>query len=61
VRFTLRIRVAKIARPGSLVAMPAVEGLRSPYDKTAGGLHHRGRMIDKIRLRQAGRLPPIDE
>ncbi|MFI5337021.1 MAG: DUF5069 domain-containing protein [Opitutales bacterium] len=37
--------------------MPAVEGLRSPYDKTAGGLHHLGRMLDKIRLRQAGRLP----
>jgi hypothetical protein len=37
--------------------MPAVEGLRSPYDKAAGGLHHLGRMIDKIRLRQAGRLP----
>jgi hypothetical protein len=37
--------------------MPAVEGLRSPYDKSAGGLHHLGRMLDKIRLRQAGRLP----
>jgi hypothetical protein len=37
--------------------MPRVEGLRSPYDKTAGGLHHLGRMIDKIRLMQAGRLP----
>jgi hypothetical protein len=38
-------------------AMPAVDGLRSPYDKTVGGLHHLGRMIDKIRLKQAGRLP----
>ena len=38
--------------------MPAVEGFRSPYDKTAGGLHHLGRMLDKIRLMQAGRLPP---
>jgi hypothetical protein len=37
--------------------MPRVEGLRSPYDKTLGGLHHLGRMIDKIRLKQAGRLP----
>ncbi|MBI2496605.1 MAG: DUF5069 domain-containing protein [Opitutae bacterium] len=37
--------------------MPRVEGLRSPYDQTAGGLHHLGRMLDKIRLRQAGRLP----
>ena len=37
--------------------MPTVEGLRSPYDKTSGGLHHLGRMLDKIRLMQAGRLP----
>lgn len=37
--------------------MPRVEGLRSPYDKTLGGLHHLGRMIDKIRLMQAGKLP----
>lgn len=37
--------------------MPAVEGLRSPYDKSAGGLLHFGRMIDKIRLMQAGKLP----
>jgi hypothetical protein len=37
--------------------MPRVEGLRSPYDKTAGGVHHLGRMLDKIRLMQAGRLP----
>lgn len=37
--------------------MPRVEGLRSPYDKTVGGLHHLGRMIDKIRLMQAGKLP----
>lgn len=34
-----------------------VEGFRSPYDKQAGRLHHLGRMIDKIRLMQAGRLP----
>ena len=37
--------------------MPAVEGLRSPYDKTLGGLHHLGRMLDKMRLMQAGKLP----
>jgi hypothetical protein len=37
--------------------MPRVEGLRSPYDKTVGGLHHLGRMLDKIRLMQAGKLP----
>ena len=37
--------------------MPRVEGFRSPYDKALGGLHHLGRMLDKIRLRQAGRLP----
>jgi len=37
--------------------MPCVDGLRSPYDKTLGGLHHLGRMLDKIRLMQAGRLP----
>lgn len=37
--------------------MPRVEGLRSPYDKTVGGLHHLGRMLDKIRLMQAARLP----
>ena len=37
--------------------MPAVDGLRSPYDKTLGGLHHLGRMIDKIRLQLARRLP----
>jgi len=34
-----------------------VEGFRSPYDKKAGGLHHLGRMIDKIRLMAAGKLP----
>ena len=37
--------------------MPAVDGLRSPYDKNAGGLHHLGRMLDKMRLKAAGRLP----
>ncbi len=37
--------------------MPIVEGIRSPYDKNAGGLHHLGRMLDKIRLKQAGKLP----
>jgi hypothetical protein len=38
--------------------MPRVDGLRSPSDKTVGGLHHLGRMIDKIRLKLSGRLPP---
>lgn len=37
--------------------MPRVEGLRSPYDKTVVGLHHLGRMLDKIRLKLAGKLP----
>ncbi len=40
-----------------MAAMPHVPGLRSPYDKTVGGLHHLGRMIDKIRLHLAGQLP----
>ena len=38
--------------------MPRVEGHRSPYDKTLAGLHHLGRMLDKMRLMSAGRLPP---
>lgn len=33
-----------------------IEGLRSPYQKV-GGLYHFGRMLDKIRLYQAGQLP----
>ncbi len=37
--------------------MPCVEGLRSPYNKSLGGLHHLGRMLDKMRLKLAGRLP----
>lgn len=37
--------------------MPRVEGLRSPFDQQLGGLHHLGRMIDKMRLKLAGRLP----
>lgn len=37
--------------------MPCVEDFRSPYDKTLGGLHHLGRLFDKIRLMQAGKLP----
>lgn len=37
--------------------MPHVPGLRSPSDKQVGGLHHLGRMLDKIRLRLAGTLP----
>lgn len=41
--------------------MPAnptlIPGLRSPYEQV-GGLVHFGRMLDKIRLHHAGRLPP---
>ena len=37
--------------------MPAVPDLRSPYVKV-GRLVYFGRMIDKIHLRAAGRLPP---
>ncbi len=37
--------------------MPAVPGLRSPYAKV-GRLVYFGRMLDKIRLHAAGRLPP---
>jgi gluconokinase len=33
-----------------------VTGLRSPYDQV-GGLFHFGRMLDKIRLHAAGKLP----
>lgn len=37
--------------------MPHVPGLRSCYDKT-GRLVYFGRMLDKIRLHAAGKLPP---
>ena len=37
--------------------MPHVPGLRSVYDKT-GRLIYFGRMLDKIRLHAAGKLPP---
>jgi carbohydrate kinase (thermoresistant glucokinase family) len=37
--------------------MPSVPGLRSPYVKV-GRLVFFGRMLDKIRLHAAGRLPP---
>src|SRR5689334_12639638 len=40
-----------------VLVMPHVEGLRSPYDKTLGGVHYLGRMLDKIRLRLADKLP----
>ncbi len=39
------------------IRMPHVPGLRSPYDKV-GRLVYFGRMLDKIRLHAAGRLPP---
>lgn len=34
-----------------------IPGLRSPYEQV-GGLVHFGRMLDKIRLHQDGKLPP---
>ena len=37
--------------------MARVENFRSPYDRKLGDLHHLGRMLDKIRLMQAGKLP----
>ena len=37
--------------------MACIDGFRSPYDRQAGGLYHLGRMLDKIRLMQAGKLP----
>lgn len=37
--------------------MPSVPGLRSCYAKT-GRLVYFGRMLDKVRLHAAGRLPP---
>ena len=36
--------------------MPAVSGLRSPYEKV-GRLVYFGRMLDKVRLHAAGNLP----
>ena len=39
--------------------MPNVPGLRSPYLKV-GRLVYFGRMLDKIRLHAAGKLPPAD-
>lgn len=36
--------------------MPSLRKLRSPYE-LVGGLVHFGRMLDKIRLHAAGRLP----
>src|SRR5688572_8121263 len=54
-----RAKLASPPRPRGCLSsrMPRVEGLRSPYDKTLGGLHHLGRMLDKIRLKEAGTLP----
>jgi hypothetical protein len=37
--------------------MPNIAGLRSPYAKV-GRLVYLGRMLDKIRLHAAGKLPP---
>ncbi len=38
------------------MAATLIPGLRSPYD-TVGGIFHFGRMLDKIRLHAAGKLP----
>ncbi len=35
-----------------------IPGLRSPYD-TVGGIVHFGRLLDKIRLHAAGKLPDV--
>jgi gluconokinase len=45
-----------IAHRQSKIEMPSVPGLRSPYLKV-GRLVYFGRMLDKIRLHAAGRLP----
>ena len=37
--------------------MPNIPGLRSPYEKVGRPVYF-GRMLDKIRLHAAGRLPP---
>lgn len=38
------------------MAPTLIPGLRSPYDQV-GGIFHFGRMLDKIRLHAAGKLP----
>lgn len=38
------------------MAPTLIPGLRSPYD-TVGGIFHFGRMLDKMRLHAAGKLP----
>lgn len=50
-------RFAKTLALCFAAVMPHVENFRSPYDKTIGDLHHLGRMLDKIRLMQEGKLP----
>jgi uncharacterized protein DUF5069 len=51
-------RLLHLTRKGEAVnqRIMKVHGLRSPYDKV-GRVVHFGRMIDKIRLHAAGRLP----
>jgi hypothetical protein len=41
---------------GQIQGTVHIEDLRSPYEKV-GGIVHFGRMLDKIRLHRAGRLP----
>ncbi len=50
----LVVRNKTIPRQGK--PMAAIEGLRSCWDRV-GGLFYFGRMLDKIRLHAAGRLP----
>src|SRR5262245_38210734 len=50
------IRFASVPRSLLIEAMAYVPGLRSGYDKV-GRLIHFGRMLDKIRLHAAGKLP----
>lgn len=48
----LEMLVSQMAKPYPTI----IPGLRSPYDQV-GGLVYFGRMLDKIRLKDAGKLP----
>lgn len=52
-----KIDVANAARMRLPRAMTPIDGLRSPGDKSVAYLFHLGRMFDKMRLQQAGKLP----
>jgi len=47
----------ELREPDFYIVRMRVENLRSPYDKVRG-LYNFGRMLDKIRLRTGGKLPP---